>query len=797
MKRKLASLLVLLLSVPVWAGGTSHWTHTNEAEFKKGKFHNVVATNLGDVKLSRAVKMLLEQDPRVTAVYALVEGKDGAIYAATGPQGIVLQLKGEKVSTVATLEDGNVFSLLVDREGNLLMGTGGEQGRILRLELGKPGAKPTEVFKAEGVQYIWKMVQTEDGMLYAATGPNGQIIEVQPDGTHSVLLDSNENNILSLITDGKDTLYAGTDPNGLVYRINRKTKDVFVLYDAPETEISALVLDSKGNLYAGTGQAGDSDEGGTGQAGEMEKGGRPDGGDNSTPLPTTRPSEPKRPSEAKPSSIEPDAIPRGSLQLMLLGAPAKDLEDEADSAHANAIDQPSPIGPGLKTPASPMAPSATRRVPTLLPTTPGAAGGNAIYRIDPNGFVTEVFRQPVLVLSLLEKDGTLLVGTGSEGVVYQVNPAAEETVALAKVDPKQVMSLLATKDGRVVLGLANVGGLASLSSGFAPEGTYTSPVLDAGQISRFGKIHLQGSLPSRANLTIATRSGNVQEPSDVGWSKWSEELPATEYVQIASPPARFLQYRLTFTSKEGTASAVVDEVDVAYSSPNQAPQIKAIRIAPVPEGEGGRSSMSLGSNTSSQGTAKGQASGRMRQITWEAVDPDNDAMEYTMYLRNGTRGPWILLQDKLKDSQYLWDTRGVADGRYQIKVTASDAKGNPRGEGREGVRVSNTVVVDNKPPVIGDLDVTKITGGVKIDAKVVDQTSTVASVEYSVDSKDDWQTVAASDKIYDSPEEGVSFKVEGLVAGAHQIALRATDAYGNQAYEAIQVVVESPVTAKE
>ncbi|HEX2971611.1 MAG TPA: hypothetical protein VHP11_04730, partial [Tepidisphaeraceae bacterium] len=64
--------------------------------------------------------------------------------------------------------------------------------------------------------------------------------------------------------------------------------------------------------------------------------------------------------------------------------------------------------------------------------------------------------------------------------------------------------------------------------------------------------------------------------------------------------------------------------------------------------------------------------------------------------------------------------------------------------------------------------------------------------EYSVDSKDDWQTVSASDKIYDSPEEGVSFKVEGLAAGAHQIALRATDAYGNQAYEAVQVVIEPP-----
>jgi hypothetical protein len=39
---------------------TSHWVHTNEADFKKGTFRNVVATNLGDLKLSRAVKTIVE-----------------------------------------------------------------------------------------------------------------------------------------------------------------------------------------------------------------------------------------------------------------------------------------------------------------------------------------------------------------------------------------------------------------------------------------------------------------------------------------------------------------------------------------------------------------------------------------------------------------------------------------------------------------------------------------------------------------------------------------------------------------
>src|SRR5205814_3235992 len=157
---------------------------------------------------------------------------------------------------------------------------------------------------------------------------------------------------------------------------------------------------------------------------------------------------------------------------------------------------PSPVPPRAR-PGQPNANPATPRpqlpnVPPLTPTQPSE--GNAIYKIDPAGFVTEIFRQPVMVLSIIERDGILLVGTGSEGLVYQVDPVGEETQVLAKVNPKQVMSMLAAKDGRIMLGLGNVGSLASMSSGFATEGDYVSPVLDAGQISRFGKLQLRGSL---------------------------------------------------------------------------------------------------------------------------------------------------------------------------------------------------------------------------------------------------------------------------------------------------------------
>ncbi|MGB7157890.1 MAG: hypothetical protein WBD40_07475, partial [Tepidisphaeraceae bacterium] len=419
-------------------------------------------------------------------------------------------------------------------------------------------------------------------------------------------------------------------------------------------------------------------------------------------------------------------------------------------------------------------------------------GGNAIYRITPDGFVTTVFRQPVLVLSIIENNGTLLVGTGSEGMIYQVRPAADETIVLAKVDPKQVMCLLPAKDGRVLMGLANVGGISAMTSGFATTGTYTSAVLDASQISQFGKMQLHGSLPKGSTLKVATRSGNLAEPDETGWSKWTEDVPATEFVQITSPSARFLQYRMTLGSEGGDVSAVVDDVDVAYQVPNLAPEVKSVKLAAVPSAEAAAMPTAEGEASADNGQ---QGTGK-QTITWESTDPNADAMVYSVYFRNGSRAPWILLKEKLKEATFEWDTRGVADGRYEIRVVASDVAANPRGTGKTAARVSDPVIVDNTAPILGQIKAEPVAGGAKVSFTAVDRTSTLAKFEYSVDSSEDWQAVLPSDNIADGPEESVTFAATGLTGGPHQVAVRATDARGNRTTQTTLVTVDATAAVK-
>ncbi|MBV8782501.1 MAG: hypothetical protein JO353_13980, partial [Phycisphaerae bacterium] len=180
-----------------------------------------------------------------------------------------------------------------------------------------------------------------------------------------------------------------------------------------------------------------------------------------------------------------------------------------------------------------------------------------------------------------------------------------------------------------------------------------------------------------------------------------------------------------------------------------------------------------------------------KTITWESSDPNGDALRYTLYFRSGHTAPWILLKDKLTDPTFDWNTKDVADGRYQIKLVASDAAANPVGQGKSASRVSNDVLVNNTPPSIGDIKVTAGKGEAKIAARVTDRWGTVAALAYSADSNDDWQAVLPVDTIADSPDESYDFIAGGLSAGAHQISVRATDSQGNQAFTTVNVTVEA------
>ena len=66
-----------------------------------------------------------------------------------------------------------------------------------------------------------------------------------------------------------------------------------------------------------------------------------------------------------------------------------------------------------------------------------------------------------------------------------------------------------------------------------------------------------------------------------------------------------------------------------------------------------------------------------RSFQWQAEDRNGDTLEYSIYYRPLNETTFRLLKDKLRDNFYTIDGATLADGRYIIKIIASDAPDNP------------------------------------------------------------------------------------------------------------------------
>lgn len=728
----------------LFAASTSSWTHTAEADFS-GKMESVVASSLGELRLSRDTQKLIEQDARFDVVYAVKQLADASIVLGTGPSGLVMKYSNGKLTELFKPADAAMASAIALRpDGKLLVGLSGAAATLVSIDPATGVSK--ELFRSDSAQFVWAIHPLKDGSALLATGPTGQLLQVSPDGVVRVVVSTRQHNVLSILPLADDMVVIGTDPDGLVIRVNTVTGEWFVLYDAPEPEITAIVAGPDGSIYAAATSAVTA----PGEKPSSAKTGRPEVTPD-VPLrrePCAAPEPPKLPD---PSPNEPEPIPKLPTSVMHM-----DIEEVESDDSTPAASRPSTLPSHVQPPAG----------------TGEAETGSAIYQISAGGFVHEIFRQSAAINCMLLSQGNLIVGTGPEGFIFEVRPTTEEATVMAQSSSRQVSAMSLTSDGRVLMGLANPGGLLQMEAGHAASGAYTSEVLDATQVAQFGKLQLQGTLPAGTGATLATRSGNVQDPDTGGWSKWSDDSAAAEFMPIIAPPARFLQYRLTLSTNNASATPVVEEIKINYLLPNMPPKISSVLVEPEAS------------------EAQPQSYPPAHKITWNASDPNDDAMVYSLHYRLGTKGSWVLLKDGLKEASFSWNTRQVADGRYQVRVTASDVRANAVGDGRTGTRFSEPIIIDNAPPVIGDIKSQVQGDQLSVSLRVIDRTSIVAGVEYSVDSGDDWQAAAASDMLFDSPDEAVKFTVAKMPAGFHQVTIRARDSSGNSAYETLMVTVD-------
>jgi hypothetical protein len=747
--------LALILVSPVAYGQTTAWVQSGSKGFPDGDRKSVVLSSQGELRLGRAVKPLVADRGETRLVSAVAESADKTIYYGTSLPGRVYQLSpgGAEPKLLADLGDETLVSAIVfDGAGQLIVAASGEKPRLLRYA--KVPEKPQEIEIPDDAAMVWAMLTGPRGEVYVATGPSGKLFVLEANGEQLQLaLDFDEDNLLALAAGPGGSVYVGTDPRGRVYRWAGEKARPTVVLDAPEPEITAIAVDGRGNVLVAASspaeESGESDS--PGPARGLPDADGPLGLPGSSPGPGF-PEPPRSPPPAPPPvpGRPPSPEPRQPGATLFL-APMQTF----------SVSLP---GPGDATAGEPEE----------------SAEGSALYRVDPEGFTSELFRSPSSFLCMIENDGVVLIGTGGRGTLVQVDVAREEAAEIARLDASDVTTLLRLRDQSVLVGTGNGSSLSVLSDGPAAEGTFTSSVLTATHTARIGTLRLDGTLPPGSAATVSVRSGNTAEPSDTDWSPWSEPVPAERFIRTQLPPGRFAQYRLTFTPSETGQSPVLREVEWAYRVPNLPPRIQ---------------SLTVGSNQTEADPAEGAtppaAAATMLQLTWEADDPNGDALTFELEYRPVGETPWRSLRSKVKESSFEWNTREVPEGRYQVRVIADDAPSNPEGESRRTARVSGVLLLDHQPPVFSKPVVELKNGVVEIRVQVQDSVSSIRATAFRLNGEAEWRNADAGDKLFDSPLEDVTVLLRDLVPGRNIVHLRATDSNGNEGFET--VVVEGPV----
>ena len=645
-----------------------------------------------------------------------------------------------KLTEVYRTDQPYIWSSAIDGAGNIYLGTGGD-GKIFKVDAGGKGALFTDLTELN----VSALAIGRSGELFAASSPDGKVYRIDASGKAEVYFDPKQKYIWSLAVLPDGSLAVGTGENGRLYKVKSvgQTPEAALLLDTSETHIISLAVDKNGNLYAGT------DPGGI----VLRFG-----------------------ADGKPFALLDAALrevhalsvgPDGSVYALALG-------------ESVGSTKPSPA-------ATPETKASAAAAPTPQPASKSrydlTNAKSAVYRILPDGGNELIWASTdAVAFSVYASGSGVLVGTSDKGRIFSVTNDGRETLTL-QTEAGQISNIFSGRGGLMAT-TSNQGLLYRIGSDTVSEGSYESSVLDAKGSASWGRIWWRSS----GNVQIQTRSGNTSEPDET-WSTWSGSSTAGPSYQVASPKARYLQWRATLKASESPTR--LDEVDIAYLPRNIAPEVLSIQVLPTNVGLASTPAAQVDPNIALSGLepsvfglAAATAVPRKvyqrgaTSLQWTAEDRNGDKLVYDVFYKQVGDAQWRLLRENIDDNFLTIDGQSLADGRYIFKVVAKDSASNPIGTALSGERITDPIDIDNTPPVVTpgqpvvNGDIARVTFAVS------DKASYLTRAEYSVNGGD-WQPVYADDGISDSPDERYTVEVPLRSAGEYVVTLRAFDVNGN------------------
>lgn len=627
-----------------------------------------------------------------------------------------------------------------------------------------------------------------------ATGNAGKVLEVADDGTVRELCTLEEPEVFALAAAQGGGVLAASSPGGKVYRCAEGKSEVVL--DPEEAYVWDLATTAKGEVLVATGLDGGLyrvDPRGraeklasTGDAHARTLLARADGsvvvGTAGRGLVLAVSADGKVTTlfdAVQPEIVDLASGPDGALYFAAVASEASWVDLSQSTAASDSAD-------GGEQPTVAVQ---VQELQTVGSRPAGAAGPRSlIYRLGAEGVEEIASFQDETVHSLLWHAGALWIGTGQEGRLWRFTGG--QLMLEHKLAELQIAALVARGEQagseQAAVVTANGSALYRLAGEPAAMGTYTSAVLDAGEVARFGSFAWWGEPAGQEGVEIAFRSGLAAKP-DATWTPWTAAAKGHELGLAALPEGRYVQWRATLRAVKGAAPRL-GLAELSYAQRNLRPQVESFEVldpgeilVPTafnpqnqtfepwsPNRQGIFTSLSTQS-TKDEGSLQTLWKGGYRTLRWKVEDPNGDPLLYALEVRRDSDPEgWMPVVAELDQVYYSFDETVLPDGLYRFRLKVSDGKNRLASEGLGAEETTPAVAVDHTPPEL----VTRKRRGNLVEVSVRDRWSPLRQAMVSIDAGE-WQPAPAVDGLVDGRAE--TLRVE-IPQDARVVLLRLMDA---------------------
>lgn len=603
-------------------------------------------------------------------------------------------------------------------------------------------------------EYYLSLELARNGDIYIGTGHKSSVFKIQPaTGKIEEVFASSQLDIYALVVNSKNEIYAGSSPNGKIYKIS-KDKKVTDFFDPSEKFIWDMKEDHSGNIICAVGNSG----------GIYKI--KPSG--DASKIFTPEDAHIISLYIGKNNSILAGSGDRGILYRIdnrkvkvLYDSPLEEIRGICEDSEGNIYFSATKGVYKYRT-------STSTNIELVFgdkdkKTRKYSTQKSILYCYHTNGIVEEVWSSNedyVYSICYDEINKSIVVGTGNSGRIFRIDKDGHFSLVFES-DSAQIYKVIRGQSGFTFI-TNNTASISTLQNNLNRRGTYLSEIYDVEVQSRFGKLYWDASKMNNTNVLFFIRAGNSVIP-DKTWSDWSPPFTDSDNSPLNVSGYRYFQIRVILNLLADGKTPYVHNYKVFCIQSNLKPQFKGVEIV--------KPNLKISKTKTEK---KEEKNSKYLIVRWEVRDPNKDELKYSIFIKKVGDKNWIPIKKNITKKRILLQTELFEDGEYLLKVIADDSLFNPPSTSLSSSFISKPFVIDSTAPVLKNLAIK----GNRISFNVLDQTSLISQVLYSFDGEL-WSPVFPDDMINDSNTENYYFTLNS-VKNKKIIFIKIIDEFYNQ-----------------